>query len=210
MPHFLTRIVRFYLGLFLVLSAVILKAQEQVEQEISLETYVSGFDFTEGIYLSFEEYKNNAPSIRSYFEKRGSTLYLQNDTSAVMEAVNPAKVWGYSQAGNIYISLEGAFWRIINIGQLSQFTAITISTIRTIDAFGFPTETQTRSMEQLFLDMNDGKIYAMNVKNLLPYIERDPLLANRFRNMKRIRERELILVIRAYNELHPLQFPIYE
>jgi hypothetical protein len=210
MPHSLTSILSFFLGFLLSFSPALLKAQEAPIQEVSMETYVSGFDFNEGIYRSFEEFRNNAPSIQGYFEKRGGTLYLQNDTSAKMEVVNPEKVWGYSQAGNIYVSLEDAFWRIINIGQLSQFSAIVISTIRTVDAFGFPTETQTRSMEQLFLDMNDGKIYAMNVKNLLPYVERDPLLAGRFKNMKRIRERELILVIRAYNELHPLQFPVYE
>ena len=65
-------------------------------------------------------------------------------------------------------------------------------------------------MQQLFLDMETGKTYILSAENLMPYIDEEPLLKERFRNMKRIKDRELILVLKAYNELNPIYFPVYD
>ena len=174
------------------------------------EQYYLGFPFQEGIYLSFNEFKTNQPSYQRYFEKRGSNLYLESDSSKEMILIDPRKVWGYSKAGNIYISQEDAYWRIINIGALSQFTSIILKSFRTVDNFGFPIEHQTKSLEQLFLDFNSGELYELTAENLQPFVDREPLLANRFKKMKRMRARDLILVLKAYNELYPIYFPIHE
>lgn len=179
-------------------------------QEGQLMTYVSDFPFQEGIYTSYEQFQTNAPQIQNHFERKGSSLYVYDDSLDQMVLVNPDKVWGYSQSGNIYIAYDEAYWRILNIGALSHFSAIVISTFQTIDAFGFPVEQRSKSLKQLFFDFESGKIYPLSYQSLAPFIENEPILDQRFKKIKRKRDRELIVVLKAYNELHPIQFPIYE
>lgn len=198
---------QFLFGLVFLLFANVLKAQND---SLRYELYQLGFPFNEGIYGSFEEFKNNKPTILERFEKRGSNLWAWEDSSKSMIVVDPEKIWGYSQAGNVYVSFEDAFWRIINVGQLSQFTAIMIKTFQSVDAFGFPVENQTKSISQLFLDMNDGSIYELTKKNLSHYLEAEPQLENRIKKIKRVKGKDLVLILKAYNQLHPLYFPVYE
>jgi len=197
----------YFLGLTFFLFQLALLGQND---SLEYEAYYPGFPFQEGIYTSFEELKLNDPAIKTEFEKRGTDLYAYNDSLEEMVLIDPSKVWGFSQVGNIYISSNDSYWRIINIGELSQFSAITISVFRTVDSFGFPMEQQTKSMQQLFLDMESGKSYILSTENLMPYIDEEPLLKERFRNMKRIKDRDLILVLKAYNDLNPIYFPVYD
>lgn len=179
----------------------------QVIEEETLIQYYEGFPFQEGIYTSFNDFVNNEPRITRTFEKRGSQLYLYNDSLKDFEKVNPERVWGYSQAGNVYISQEGAYWRIINMGALAQFSAIVITTVQSVDNFGFPITQRSKSMQQLFLDFNSGEIYELSAKNLKPYFEKDPILKERFSKLKK-REKDLILALKAYNELYPIYLPL--
>ncbi|MEQ8910052.1 MAG: hypothetical protein RIC95_12715 [Vicingaceae bacterium] len=178
----------------------------QVIEEESVVQYYRGFPFQEGIYTSFQEFIENKPKIQSNFERRGDQLFVYEDSSERFIRVNPNRVWGYSQAGNVYISQEETYWRLINIGALSHFTAIAITTIQTVDNFGFPMTQQSKSLQQLFLDFETGKVKALKYQYLKPYIERDPLLDKRFHRLKK-KDRELILALKAYNELHPIYFP---
>jgi len=200
------------LGILLCGIITYIDPQLSIAQTDSLnyEVYELGFNFQEGIYTNFGELKYNKPSIQQKIEKKGSNLWVLEDSTQSMVVVDPKKVWGYSQAGNVYISFEGAYWRIIDVGQLSQFTAIIIKTFTTVDAFGFPIENQTKSLSQLFLDMNDGTVYELTVNNLSYYIKNEPQLYNQFQNTKRIKSKELVLALKAYNQLHPLYFPVYE
>ena len=133
-------------------------------QEKQMVTYVTDFPFQEGIYRSFEEFKQNAPSIQAKIERQGSNLFVYDDSLEQMIRVNPDKVWGYSQSGNVYISYDEAYWRFLNIGALTHFSAIVVSTFQTIDAFGFPVEQRSKSMKQLFLDFENGKMYVNGAK----------------------------------------------
>lgn len=197
----------FVLGFFL-LSTIYIKAQE--DNSYNYEQYYHGFPFNEGVYLTFEDFKDNLPRITSGIDGRGGDLYIWNDSLEKMIPVYPNKVWGYSQSGNVYVSMEDGFWRIINIGSLSQFSAIVLTRFVTTDQFGFPVEQYSKNMKQLFLDMNNGNYYELTAKNLRPYIESEPLLEERFKKMRRVKDRELIMMLKAYNELHPLYFPVHE
>lgn len=202
---------RSFLKSFITLLTFFTHAEISAQADsLNYEAYYPGFPFQEGIYLSFEEFKLNDPSFKTDFERRGADLFVYNDSLEKMISIDPAKVWGYSQVGNIYISSNDSYWRVISIGRLSHFSAIAISVFRTVDSFGFPIEQETKSMQQLFLDMETGKTYILSAENLMPYIDEEPLLKERFRNMKRIKDRELILVLKAYNELNPIYFPVYD
>lgn len=192
--------------LFSFLSILPSFSQAQVLEQELVQHY-QGFPFTEGVYTTFEEFVDNSPSITVDFERRGENLYIFEDSSAKYVLVNPARVWGYSQASNVYISQEGTYWRLINIGALSHFSAIAVTTIQTVDNFGFPMTQESRSLQQLFLDFNTGEVKALKYSYLKPYMEQDPLLNKRFHKLKK-KERELIIALKAYNELHPIYFPL--
>jgi len=172
--------------------------------------YYPGFPFESGVYLSLDDFKNNSPAYQRPLTKRGADLYIESDTSSEMILVDPNKVWGYSQGGNVYLSYEEGFWRLINIGSLCHFTAILVSSFQTIDAFGFPTTQYSKSMQHLFLDTESGKIYALTEKQLTPFLERDPILLKKFKSKKKTKLVDLINALKAYNEFYPLEFPINE
>ncbi len=177
------------------------------EDSIEMLQYSSGFAFKEGIYANFEDFKKNQPSYTQAIERRGSDLYWYNDSLNKMVKVPPSKIWGYSQAHNVYISYTGAYWRFINMGQLTHFSAIFISRYNTVDAYGFPVERVSKKMEHLFMDFNTGKVELLSYKNLEPYFEKDALLYKNFKKLKRKKQADLILALKTYNELYPIYFP---
>ncbi|MAY84397.1 MAG: hypothetical protein CMP59_09725 [Flavobacteriales bacterium] len=184
-----------------------LQAQDYFELN---REYYPGFPFESGVYLSLEEFKNNSPSYKQSVRKSGIDLMIESDTSDELIAVDPAKIWGYSQGGNVYVSFEGGFWRLINIGTLCHFTAVVVTELQTIDSFGFPTTVYTKSMQHLFLDVETGNIYGLNEKKLKPFLEEEPILYKKFQDKKRKKTVDFIKALKAYNELHPLRFPINE
>lgn len=172
-----------------------------------LRQYNQGFSFAEGLYLTMEDFKENKPVFRQDFERSGSQLLLYDDSLKKKIVVEPKKIWGYSQVDNIYIAYEDAYWRLISIGRLSHFSAIFISTFQTVDAYGFPVERNSKSMEHLFLDFKTGKVKRLNYDNLETYFKEEPMQYDAFKKLKKKKQRDLILALRAYNELHPIYFP---
>jgi len=171
-----------------------------------LRQYYQGFPFTEGIYLTMEDFRQNKPTFTQDFERRGSQLYLHDDSLKKMILVSPKKIWGYSQVDNIYISYEDAYWRLINLGRLSHFSAIFVSTYQTVDAYGFPVERSSKRMEHLFLDFKSGKVKQLTYENLEKYFKEEPMQYEAFKKLKRKKQQDLILALKAYNELNPIYF----
>jgi len=180
----------------------------QENDSLEYRQYYPDFPFKDGIYRSFEEFKLNNPSIQAEIRGRGSELQVWSDSSQKMIEVAPQKVWGYAQSGNIYIAVDEAFWKVIKIGSLAQFSAIVVSRFTTTDPFGFPVENYTKSMKSMFLDMNEGKIYELNAQNLEPFLKNEPMLYEQFEKKRRVKDKDLILMLNAYNELNPVYFPI--
>lgn len=172
--------------------------------------YYPGFPFVEGLYLKLDEFIENQPPYQGPIERKGADLYIQSDSSNEMILVNPNKVWGFSLGTNVYIAYDEGYWRLINIGRLSHFTAIVVTSFQTIDAFGFPTTQYSKTLQHLFVDTDSGEIYALTEKQLKPFLEKDPLLLDRFEKMRKKKMADLIKVLKAYNELYPLEFPIHE
>lgn len=168
--------------------------------------YSNNFDFKQGIYLSFNEFKSNSPGLIEEFERRGNNILVFNDSAKKFLAVNPNSVWGYCYDNNVYISAEGGFWKIVNVGQLSQFTAIVITKFQTVDTFGFPIERYSKVLSQLFLDFNTGEVKRLKKENLLPYLEETNILSKKAE--KKLKSEEgLIMALKEYNKLNPIYFP---
>jgi len=194
------------LVLTLLMSMLHLSVSAQID-EFNVEEYYIGFPFEEGIYQTFDEFKSNQPGIQLAFEIRQSQLFLENDSSGELNRIDPSTIWGYSKAGNVYISVEGGFWRIINMGSLAHFTAVIVTTFQTLDAFGFPITQSNKRLEHMFLDTETSEIKMLNSKEMQVYVDQEPILASQKTKLKNKAEK-LIVVLKAYNKLNPLYFYI--
>lgn len=178
--------------------------------DIRYHQYYPGFTFNEGVYKQLNDFQNNKPSYDKKIEKRGESLYIEDDSTFEMILVDPNKIWGFCLGNNIYISYDEAYWRVINVGTLCHFTAILVSTFQTVDAYGFPITQYSKSLQHLFLDSRDGEVYALKEKHLKPFLDEEPILAHKFESKRRKKLIDLIQALKAYNELTPIEFPVYE
>lgn len=194
------------LGWFAVLCVLLFPtaASAQID-EYNVQEYYVGFPFEEGIYRSFEEFKSNQPGLQVPFEIRKADIYMEDDSTGEPFRLDPNTVWGYSKANNVYISIEGGFWRIINMGSLAHFTAVIVTTFQTVDAFGFPMTQSSKRLEHMFLDTESGEVKLLNSKEMQEYVDQEPILSSQ-KTKLRNKPEKLIVVLKAYNKLNPLYF----
>lgn len=156
----------------------------------------------EGIYLDYQDFLYNTP-LEVKLVKKGSDIFLWNDSLKKEEILDPEKVWGYSINNSVYVNYEAAFWKLINKGKLNHFSAIVIRYYQTYDSFGFMVNRASKELAHLFFDIGDGKIKVLNKENFEKYFEEDPKLGKYYKKLNGNRTEKLILVLQAYNERHP-------
>jgi len=188
--------------------------------------YTKDFKFTEGIYLSFSDFKNNAPvpvskiisdynkDDRSFVEKtlsKNSVAYT--DTSGREFKVKASDLWGYCQNGTVYINHGTEFNRVNIIGSICHFIAT--MAVQTgydpyyyNDPFGSPYPRYTYISSQFILDFESGSVFEFNVTSMEEILQRDEELYKEFSALKKKKKRDSIfLYLRKYNEKHPVFFP---
>jgi hypothetical protein len=170
--------------------------------------YLPSFEFNQGIYLSFDDFKNNQPSITVGLQRKGESILMYNDSLKEYAPINPDRVWGYSTGRGIYISAEGDFNRIISIGAFSHFAAYITTTNFRIDPYGFQVPTESKTLVQFLLNFDNGKVFGFTSKNFEPIIQKDPSLWNEYKKYKGKKEQRLFIFLRKYNERFPIYFPI--
>jgi hypothetical protein len=98
--------------------------------------YTPEFKFKDGIYLNFEQVKNNSPipkaklltsvdyNDRDFFKRlmEMDKIYFY-DEMGVRQEVARTDIWGYSRNGVIYVQVQGNFNRITFIGNICHFVA---------------------------------------------------------------------------------------
>ena len=194
-----------------------------------LVRYNPGFKFNEGIFLNFQQVKNNAPIPKSrivtdvrlndldFFEKvlrEKKVSYF--DDYGLKQEVNTNEIWGYSRQGSIYIQWGEMFNRIPVIGSICHFVAnIRVYNDRYYDPYYYnyystPAPTSTSELRQLMLDFETGKVIEYNYENLLIILMRDEELYEEYNSLKKRKKRDQkFLYVRKYNEKHPLYIPIH-
>jgi hypothetical protein len=98
--------------------------------------YTPEFRFTDGIYLNFDQVKQNSPipkskiltsidyNDREFFKKilEGEKIFFY-DNVGVREEVAKNSIWGYSRNGVIYVQVQDNFNRITFVGNICHFVA---------------------------------------------------------------------------------------
>lgn len=207
--------------LFLIFVKLQLNAQEVIQ-------YAPGFEFREGVYLSFEQFKENAPlpksSIISKFDKsdaeflptilEAKTFFYKDEQDSVRTAATE-NVWGFSRNSTIYIRVEDAFNRVSVLGSISHFMAtITVYHNNMNNPFMNPYygpgigPTTTQELRQMMLDFKTGRTNDFTQENLENILLRDQHLSDEFSNLKKSQKKDMLfLYLRKHNEKHPIFFP---
>jgi hypothetical protein len=194
--------------------------------------YNPQFRFRDGIFINFDQVKNNSPIPKSriispaayddqYFYDRTLQSKQINyyDNFGVKQEVPTKKIWGYSQNGSLYVNINEGFYRINILGSICHFVANYTSYNNTYpysyydyryNPYGGRTGSySTTEMRQYLLDFVTGNILDYNVASVELLLMRDPELYDEYVSLRNKKKKQLkFLYIRKFNEKHPLYFPI--
>ncbi len=189
------------------------------------------FKFTDGIYLNFDQVKNNKPISKArivtnanknsldYFERllENDFIYLYDDLG--IELKLPVKqVWGFCSKSVIYIHWNSEFNRLPVMGVLSHFVANKTTMQSSSNGYNayrysqyyMPNTTSTYEMKQYVLNFETGEIMEFNYKTVEVLLMKDEELYAKFMEISRKQKKKLkYMYLREFNKKHPLYIPVY-
>jgi len=214
----------FVISLFSVFYAV---AQDSIQ-------YDSDFEFYDGLYMSFEDFKNDNPIS---FDKVISTLSVNDpllidgllreksfrykDGLGEIREMLVNEIWGFAWHGRPFVRLNAINYMgiVSNLGKLRQgrneygnFTEIgSISIVQVNMLMSNPIYSAQQTGQFLF-SMKTGNLMPYGTFNAKEMFADDQELLIAFKSLGSVekQEQQLFLFIRRYNERHPLYFPFYE
>ncbi len=189
--------------------------------------YTAAFKFKEGIFLNFQQVKNNNPIPKSqifttidynefdFYEKLFENKYITiYDHLGVQKKIAVNEIWGFSDKGILYINVNNEFNRIPVLGLISFFTSEKI--VQEYDPYRYgnsyyyyndPYSSKTVTVQYL-LDFKTGKLYEFTVGSVKTLISDDLDLSEEFSKLSKRKQKKLkFLYIRKYNQKHPIYFP---
>jgi hypothetical protein len=201
--------------LFFFFPFVLVKAQTDT---IGKTRYTSEFKFHTGVYMSFDEFKTNSPSILDFRLSRqgnfseGIVLEIpcQEDKNNWCELKS---CWGYCDKGNVYISQNygSYFFRLQIIGSLIHYIGFEGFEQNYYDgnrgAYNYYMPTgATPKFSEFFIDFQTGKTYLFTYKVFRDFLEvKDFELYQELINIKKKRKMYTHFLFK-YNQKHPVYF----
>ena len=204
------------------LSIILLIISVTVFSQNNTVPYSRDYEFTEGIFLTIDQFKQNDPipktSIVSSIPKNQLDYLTQvmeqknftyKDATGVEQKVNTGAVWGYCQNRTIFLNFNNSFNRVVVIGSLFHFTSVIRTIIPSADPMPMRMDNSFDEIRQFILDTDVNKVLDFNVKNMETILSRDADLYDQFMKLKKREKADLIFVyLRKYNEKHPLYLSI--
>lgn len=119
--------------LLLMVPAGLLKGQLTEERTVM---YEPGFKFTDGIYVNFDQVRENSPipkaklltsadyNDRDFFKKvfESEKIYFY-DEIGVRQELEKSEIWGFARNGVLYVQIQENFNRITFVGSICHFVA---------------------------------------------------------------------------------------
>ncbi len=118
---------------FVLLLSLNLQCQDAEREMVPLSP---DFRFNDGIYLTFEQVKENNPvskakiltsadyNDRDFFKQvfENDKIYFY-DAMGVRQELSKEDIWGYSRNGILYVQVQGEFNRVTYLGNICHFVA---------------------------------------------------------------------------------------
>ena len=188
--------------------------------------YTPDFKFVDGIYRTFEEFKENNPSIKrkavlddnpgmqffvGRFTKAEKIAY--KDSTGNMQIIKRKDVWGYCSNDVVYIKYNRNFHRILKIGSIIFFIELyNTSTTYYQDPIKFIPYFRTNSSieYQYIIDFKTGDILKYDLNNFLALLFDDKDLYNKFMAIPsdRKRKKQMFNYLNKFNERNPVYFKL--
>ncbi|MBX2874180.1 MAG: hypothetical protein KTR30_18825 [Saprospiraceae bacterium] len=178
------------------------------------------FQFEEGLYVYFKQWKDNTPIRREqiislsqpdnpyFFEEILSQPWVSyyNQYNEI-QRVKSSKVFGYSM-GNAVFTRDHA--EIRTIGAICMFTEVRpVTNIeRTFASLAFPFPPRNENAKAFIIDFEYNRKLFFNKRNMEEILGRDPLLYRDYRQTKGKWRDKIHQYIALYNERHPIYFPM--
>ncbi len=224
----------FLTAFFIFMCLMTATVTEAQPDSLGMVKYTPEFKFREGIFLNFEQVRNNSPIPKTriltsidfsdrdfYIKVLENKSLLFYDHIGMKQEVKSDQVWGFSRNGVLFVSLDDKYHRITIIGSICHFVAtVTTYDTRYYDPYyynpydyyyrhgGYPANTQSSEMRQYVLDFKTGKIYEYDVQSLEVLLMQDPELHDEFSQLKKKKKRQQKFVyLRKFNERNPLYLP---
>ncbi len=177
--------------------------------------YSHDFEFKEGIYFTFYQFKHNHPipvsSIISDYPKSQLDFLTEvtshkiiefKDDFGIIQKAETSLLWGYCRNRSVYINFNNDFNKVNVMGTLFYFTASVTCTIGVPDPMGGTTTYD--ELRQFVYDTPSNKVFDFNVKNMEIILKNDDELYTKFMGMKKHDKPDAIFILlRKYNEKHP-------
>lgn len=203
--------------LFLLVSAF---SQAQNDSTALLK-YQEGVYFEDGIYLSFDEFKNNSPKIHEYevindntFGEIGRVLLRFNceDDKGNIKSCSVKDCFCYVRKGVVYIyqGYFGYYYRAFIVGALTHYLAFSHAVTPKMYMSDQPVAYvgSTENYQEFVIDFNTGKEIPFKYKNFSDFLkDNDTELYNQLQKSKQKRKMIHNFLLR-YNERHPIYIPV--
>jgi hypothetical protein len=179
--------------------------------------YTSDYVFNDGIYKSFQEFKNDNPSITKIIVKKPTPLANPNFTILNYKCADSSKTtgncemkncWGYCYRGDVYIShlYNSYFFKLMVIGSVCHFAGIAVKGNSThladIDeGFG-----AANKYQQFFLDFDTGEVLPFNYKNFSVFLQNHDDALYQQLEKESGKKKKIFSYLLKYNSKHPIWF----
>lgn len=182
-------------------------------------------ELTEGIYLSYDDFRKNTPITKNEIETTinkdqldffGKVIdqlkftYKKNGNTQIAEAKN---AWGFYQNHTLYINYKEMFYRVPVFGAICYLVAVVEVPVYYPGFYGpgfggsAGTTMKTKEVREFIINFYDGVVQELNYDVVEQLLSRDETLYKEFKALKKRKKKELISrYIKRYNELHPVYF----
>ena len=192
-----------------------IEAFEEIVEENDWVEYYGGFDFREGIYRSWQEFRMNAPSVplASLVNSEGQAVsdlltvdgrVFVLDSTGKRQRIPIDRIWGFCNDDGIYKNIRNGFQRIIMLGSLCHMM------VEEWHVGGGLLDPGTPVRIQRLLNMRNGSYDVFHASSLAVGIRDDQQLYKEFLAIpprKRNKDEVLFQFLRKYNQRNPLRFP---
>ncbi len=196
--------------------------------------YDVDFEFYDGFYLSFEDFRNDNPISFDRVVSPYATddpLFLETvlenrdisyrDRFGHSRTLSIDDLWGYARGGRPFIGFKGLKYMGIllhdrskrkNLDHFGQFVVVGQISVFQVSMLTFRhLTTSSWDLNQLLFSMKEGKAFDYNGVEFEKLIKEDAELYEEFVSLD-ITERKtrMFSFILRFNQRHPLYFPFYE
>lgn len=190
------------------------------QDTVRMLRYGPDFRFSDGVYITFEEWKNNKPRIRDFDVIRTNTMGARDDVKLTYTCTDNTGQTGrctvencfaYVRNGTLYLAqgYYGYYYRTFIVGSLTHFIAFSGFDYRQTHHYIDPNSLlgSENDYREFLLDFETGNTYDFSFRTFSAFLkERDTELYEQLMASKRKRSMIHHYLLK-YNERHPISFP---